>query len=211
MKKYTVEELQKMKTRELVKVAGEFNVVGRWDMTKSKLIEAIEKAQSEDEKIPVADVVEEVEASDEVRDNVTEEVVNGKNDSKKVVVHPENCQNWEYKQPENIYDLKTHHPADWVLSQLEIGSLVAFRAVLHGIYKMRTAKVVEMPDADNWDIELKDERIICETLLGTRFEIKKKDIMWISKNHYWPPFIFRELKSNGYDVTTGKLKVGKYK
>lgn len=175
MEKYNHEVLSRMKVKELLEIAKELHVVGRWNMVKSKLIECILACQSQVSFVGVHSS----RKVDVVIDNI-------------VTVKPDKnmCDDSRRKASANFLKL---------LSDLKPGVIVAFRkgyCVDDTYYKkMESGKVSEI-DGD---------LLIIETKNGVKYECERSGVLWIKnrmvENPRWPQFIFAELKSNPTVIT----------
>lgn len=168
---YTVEELNGKTVKELIKVAGEYGVTGRWEMKKSELISEIMGAIAleSERQLEIVDVTEDVEEIAETNSSLP----------------AFNCKCYDNER------FESEHLRD-IVDGLCVGDFVAFRRLVKyedGLYvRMETAKVSE----------IFDDEVILDTKIGNQYLIKKKGLLWVryanARTKKWPNFIFKELK-----------------
>lgn len=160
------EILQSKTCKELRERARELNIVGRWDMTKEQLIEAIlgvENAMTSENKTFIGQ-----SANDECKvDNRTAAVsaaAEGKFENESAGA--------------KINDQKMSY-----VEGIEIGTIVAFR-LSNG--KVKSAKVVKK--------STKNRKLKLETDYGAEYIVSYDDIVWVRTGKRWPRGVYNLLK-----------------
>lgn len=174
-------DYQSMTVAELRDVAGDYDIKGRWDMTKDQLLAAVSKSSEKH----VAKVVNQPAAKLPVVEPA----------KKEVPVVPaskfKNCKNHE-----------TH--ADRV-SKAKVGDIVAFMCYFKSakdktpLRKMLSGKIMAIDEAN--DTEPKTFTI--QTVKGSVYKLEADDIEWVKTNARWPHNIFEKMNSKPEVVRIG--------
>lgn len=163
-------EILEAKTKkELRVIATELEIVGRWDMTKEQLIDAILRAKS-------TEVGE--------QENVADENLQSANDECKVDNHE--CENVEAedKVENESADVKVNMEQKMsYIENIDIGTIVAFR-LSNG--KVKSAKVTRK--------STKNRKLKLETDYGAEYIISYEDVVWVRTGKRWPRGVYKLLK-----------------
>lgn len=176
------EKLQSKNCKELRELAKELNIHGRWDMTKTQLIEAILGAKDAENSKQNDDVSE--SAKDEVKIDNQETNANG------VEVEDKN----ENKSADTVcvdMALKIRY-----IETAEIGTIVAFR-LSNG--KVKSAKITKR--------STKNRKFKLETDYGAEYIVSYDDIVWVRTGKRWPRGVYKLLKgvdNNGKEEEQSK-------
>lgn len=161
------ENLESKNCKELREMAAKLNIVGRWEMKKDQLIEAILGANSVKENMKENNANEDLQsAKDEVKiDNQEGVEVEDKieNESANPVVNME--QKMAY------------------IENVDIGTIVAFR-LSNG--RVKSAKVTRK--------STKDRRLKLETDYGVEYIVPYESIVWVRTGKRWPRGVYKLLK-----------------
>ena len=163
------EFLEAKTKKELRAIATELEIIGRWDMTKPQLIDAILRANSA--KVGEHEVVDKnlQSANDEYNvdnhegENNVEAESKVENESAGVKVNME--QKMSY------------------IENIDIGTIVAFR-LSNG--KVKSAKVVRK--------STKNRKLKLETDYGAEYIVSYDDIVWVRTGKRWPRGVYKLLK-----------------
>ncbi len=174
-------EILEAKTKkELRVIATELEIVGRWDMTKEQLIDAILRAKS-------------AEVSNQ--ENVVDENPQSANDECKVDNHE--CESVEAEDKVENESAGVQVNMEQKMSYIEnidIGTIVAFR-LSNG--KVKSAKVTRK--------STKNRKLKLETDYGAEYIISYEDVVWVRTGKRWPRGVYKLLK--GQVDTNGKERV----
>ena len=178
-------EFLEIKSRkELLDIARELKIVGRWDMNKSVLIDAILRAK------------------------------NAKNSECKNVVNEDECPRKQSANDENEIDNLMHKDVETeskdenesvnvkidmgqkmtYIENVEIGTIVAFR-LSNG--RVKSAKVTRK--------STKNRKLKLETDYGAEYIVSYDDIVWVRTGKRWPRGVYKLLK--GQVDANGKEKI----
>ena len=178
-------EFLEIKSRkELLDIARELKIVGRWDMNKSMLIDAILRAKSvkNSEQVNEAnedDYSHKQSANDENEiDNLVHKDVEteSKDENESVNVKIDMGQKMTY------------------IENVEIGTIVAFR-LSNG--RVKSAKVTRK--------STKNRKLKLETDYGAEYIVSYDDIIWVRTGKRWPRGVYKLLK--GQVDANGKEKI----
>lgn len=163
------EFLESKTKKELRAIATEYEIVGRWDMTKVQLIEAILGAMS----------VKKNEDKKEVSVNSQ-----SANDEYKVDNHK--CKSVEVE--EKVENKSANVKIDMeqkmsYIENIEIGTIIAFR-LSNG--KVKSAKVTRK--------STKNRKLKLETDYGAEYIISYDDVVWVRTGKRWPKGVYKLLK-----------------
>ena len=174
------EILESKTKKELRVIATEFEITGRWDMTKAQLIEAILRAESV-ESIKNKDVeVSPQSANDECK------------------VDNPGCENVEVEEKvenesANVAKVNMEQKMSYI-ENIDIGTIVAFR-LSNG--KVKSAKVTRK--------STKNRKLKLETDYGAEYIVSYDDIIWVRTGKRWPRGVYKLLK--GQVDANGKEKI----
>lgn len=175
------EVLETKTKKELRTIATEFEIVGRWDMTKAQLIEAILRAKS----------------GESIKNkNIVEVIPQSANDECKVDNHK--CENVEVEEKAenestNVAKVNMEQKMSYI-ENIDIGTIVAFR--LSG-GKVKSAKVTKK--------STKNRKLKLETDYGAEYIVSFDDIIWVRTGKRWPRGVYKLLK--GQVDSNGKEKI----
>lgn len=170
-----------MKTKkELRVIASELQIVGRWDMTKEQLIDAILRARS-------AKVSE--------QKNVVDTNLPSAKDEYKIDNHDANDVEAENKVENESADVKINIEQKMAyIENIDIGTIIAFR-LSNG--KVKSAKVTRK--------STKNRKLKVETDYGAEYIISYDDVIWVRTGKRWPRGVYKLLK--GQVDANGKEKI----
>lgn len=161
------EDFEKKTKVELRELAKELNIVGRWDMTKPQLIDAIletENTKNSNEFIPTKSVEDEIKNDNRLR-NVE---ADAKNEKKSADIN-------------NIkIDMSQKEP---YLKDAKVGALIAFK-LDNG--KVKSAKIIKKSTSKR--------RLKVETEYGAVYIVSYDDVLWVRTGKRWPRGVYRALK-----------------
>lgn len=160
------ENLQSKTCKELRGRARELNIVGRWEMTKEQLIEAIlgvENAMDSDNMVGID------------RSTNDEHKVDNLGAATGVVA--------EYKDENESAGAKANDQKMSYVEGVEIGTIVAFRL---SSGKVKSAKVVKK--------STKNRKLKLETDYGAEYIVSYDDIVWVRTGKRWPRGVYNLLK-----------------
>jgi hypothetical protein len=158
------EVLQSKTCKELRDLAKELNILGRWEMTKGELIEAILGAE----------VVKNTEETTSAKDEI-------KVDNQAKNVEVEDKDEKESAGNEN-YEVNMEQKMQYI-EGVEIGALVAFRL---SSGKVKSAKVIRK--------STKNRKLKLETDYGAVYIVPYEDIIWVRTGKRWPKGVYKLLK-----------------
>lgn len=172
-------EFLESKTRtELRKIATKLEITGRWEMTKSQLIDAILGANS---------------AKCGKQEIVANEDLQSANDE--VKIDNQECNNVE---AENKYENKSANinmeQKMSYIENIDIGTIVAFRL---SSGKVKSAKVTRK--------STKNRKLKLETDYGAEYIVSYDDVIWVRTGKRWPRGVYKLLK--GQVDANGKEKI----
>lgn len=167
--------------KELRVIATEFEITGRWDMTKPQLIDAILGAKS---------------AKCGEQKNVVDENPQSANDECKIDNHEgENNVEAENKVENESANVKVNMEQKMsYIENIDIGTIVAFR-LSNG--KVKSAKVARK--------STKNRKLKLETDYGAEYIVSYDDIVWVRTGKRWPKGVYKLLK--GQVDANGKEKI----
>lgn len=176
--------------KQLRNIAKDFNITGRWDMTKVELITAISKAYSEESNAKI---------EEEVGNNSTNSIVENAEKSIKTFANNKKPIDLKEVKKEGTYEVKEanvkpitnvdlSHKMDYI-SRIDRGTLIAFQVGTKVYTAMVTNKSVSRG------------LIKAETKLGVEFIIPFKDILWVKTGKRWPKGIYLLLKGGKTNET----------
>ena len=174
-------EFLEAKTRkELRVIATELKIVGRWEMTKEQLIDAILRANS-------------VEVNKQ--ENVMNVSSQSANDECKIDNHENENVEVEDKDENESADVKINMEQKMsYIENIDIGTIVAFRL---SSGRVKSAKVVRK--------STKNRKLKLETDYGAEYIISYEDIIWVRTGKRWPRGVYKLLK--GQVDSNGKEKI----
>lgn len=174
-------EMLNAKTRtELRKVATELQIVGRWEMNKEQLIDAILRANS---------------AKNGEQEIVANENLQSAKDECKVDNHDANNVEAEDKVENKSANVKINVEQKMAyIEKVDIGTIIAFR-LSNG--KVKSAKVVRK--------STKNRKLKVETDYGAEYIISYNDVVWVRTGKRWPKGVYQLLK--GQVDANGKEKI----
>lgn len=155
-------------------IAKEYNISGRWDMTKPELVEAILRARNaEVSNVNDAGVVQDTEQSAKDECKVDNQANNTKDVEAEVKVENESAgvRNVDMEQ-------KMHY-----IENIEIGTIVAFK-LSNG--KVKSAKVVKK--------STKNRKLKLETDYGAEYIVPYDSVVWVRTGKRWPKGVYNLLK-----------------
>lgn len=172
-------EFLEVKTKkELRLIATELEIIGRWDMTKEQLIDAILRAKSVEEN---------------KQENVVDKNPQSANDEYEVDNH-ENVE-VENKDENESANVKVNMEQKMsYIENIDIGTIVAFK-LSNG--KVKSAKVTRK--------STKNRKLKLETDYGAEYIISYEDIVWVRTGKRWPRGVYKLLK--GQVDANGKEKI----
>ena len=172
-------EMLEQKTRkELRKIATEFEITGRWEMTKAQLIDAILRAES-------------AKNSNVENDKSVGGVTKAKSANDECKIDNHNCENVEAEAKVENESANVKVNMDQKMSYIEninIGTIIAFR-LPNG--KVKSAKVTRK--------STKNRKLKLETDYGAEYIISYDDVVWVRTGKRWPKGVYRLLKGLGAD------------
>ncbi len=180
------ENLQGKSCKELRERARELNIVGRWDMTKEQLIEAIlgvENAMDSENKTEKVNAIF-IHGGLSRRDQVIRVGDQSANDECKVD-NPVAAASVvaEVKVENESAGAKTSDQKMSYVEGVEIGTIVAFR-LSNG--KVKSAKVVKK--------STKNRKLKLETDYHAEYIVSYDDIVWVRTGKRWPRGVYNLLK-----------------
>ena len=173
------ENLEAKTKKELRAIATELEIVGRWDMTKPQLIDAILGAKS----------VEENNDKD-----VNEDSQSAKDEYK---VDNQECENVEVEdkvENESANVIVNMEQKMSYIENIDIGTIVAFR-LSNG--RVKSAKVTRK--------STKNRKLKLETDYGAEYIVSYEDVIWVRTGKRWPRGVYKLLK--GQVDANGKEKI----
>lgn len=156
-----------MTVKELREIAKELDIKGRWDMTKTELINAIMQAESVESEEPQEN--ENVGGIKRIESAEVENVI----DDKAEVVESE------------TKEKETDNNKSKYLEAIQIGTIVAYKC---GEGKAKSAKVVKK--------SIKNRKLQVETSYGAVNVISFDDVLWVKTGKRWPKGIYNMFKGN---------------
>lgn len=170
-KKYVKEELEKLTTKELRDIAKDFNIAGRWDMTKPQLTDAILGASVETaETKEVAQNEEKVEVEEVAETTTTAEETVEKDEKQTESVEVEN------QKKEVNEEVRKKFVVDAMP-----GAIVAFKDGK----RVRSAMVMRK--------NTKKELLKLENKVGQEFIVSYNDVIWVRTSKRWPKGVYNLL------------------
>lgn len=164
-------EMLNAKTRkELRKVATELQIVGRWEMNKEQLIDAILRANSaknSEQKIVANENLQSAKDEDKIDNH------NATNENVEVEDKSEN-------ESANVINLEQKLT---YVKNVDIGTIIAFR-LSNG--KAKSAKVTRK--------STKNRKLKVETDYGAEYIISFDDVIWVRTGKRWPRGVYKLLK-----------------
>lgn len=155
--------------KELRELAKELKIIGRWDMTKEQLIDAILRAETTE----VGKETNNMSAKDECKIDNHNQCVEAGCQQGKVENEPANTEiNMRAKEP--------------YIEQAPIGALVAFK-LSNG--KVKSAKVTNKSN--------KNRKLKLETEYGAVYIVSYEDVIWVRTGLRWPSGVYKLLKGLG--------------
>lgn len=166
--------------KELRVIAAELQIVGRWDMTKEQLIDAILRVKSAFEKA----------------DKIAKGILQSAKDECKIDNHvPEQNVEVESKDENESANVKINKEQKMTyIENIDIGTIVAFR-LSNG--KVKSAKVTRK--------STKNRKLKVETDYGAEYIVSYDDIIWVRTGKRWPRGVYKLLK--GQVDANGKEKI----
>ena len=162
------EFLEAKTKKELRVIATELEVIGRWDMTKPQLIDAILRAKS----------------AENGEQKVADENLQSANDECKVDNHVgENVETENKVENESVGVKVNMEQKMSYIENIDIGTIVAFR-LSNG--KVKSAKVVRK--------STKNRKLKLETDYGAEYIVSYEDIVWVRTGKRWPRGVYKLLK-----------------
>lgn len=175
------EVLEARTKKELRAIATELEIIGRWDMTKPQLIDAILGAKS-------AEVSNHKEATG----------VNPQSANDEYKVDNHKCENnveAENKVENKSASIEVNMEQKMsYIENIDIGTIVAFRL---SSGKVKSAKVVRK--------STKNRKLKLETDYGAEYIVSYDDIVWVRTGKRWPKGVYKLLK--GQVDSNGKEKI----
>ena len=175
-------EMLNAKTRkELRKIATELQIIGRWEMNKEQLIDAILRAK---------------DAENSNHTNEADVSLQSAKDECKIDNHnPEQNVEAEGKVENESANVKINKEQKMAyIENIDIGAIVAFR-LSNG--KVKSAKVTRK--------STKNRKLKVETGYGAEYIISYDDIIWVRTGKRWPRGVYELLK--GQVTANGKENV----
>ncbi len=173
-------EMLNAKTRkELRKIATELQIVGRWEMNKEQLIDAILRANS-------AKISEKEIVADENPQSAKDECKIDNHDSEENV-------EVENKVENKSASVNMKQKMSYI-ENIDIGTIIAFR-LSNG--KVKSAKVARK--------STKNRKLKVETDYGAEYIISFEDVIWVRTGKRWPRGVYQLLK--GQVDANGKEKI----
>lgn len=174
---YKREDLVKKTSKELLVVAKEMNVVGRHDMRKEQLIDAIVSKQTV--------VVLESEAKAVTNTSTSVVKSTGQHVDKDVEAElalDNRSEEWD-NQPTSGDSNVSHlpKPKEEYIDNAKVGTIIAF--------KVNNAKVIS-----GMIEEIHKSDFLVRTKSGVRFTVRKKNIVWVKTGPRWPKGVYLALK-----------------
>lgn len=173
-------EILNAKTRkELRKIATELKIIGRWEMNKEQLIDAILRANSAENSNENGEAVVSQSAKDEGKiDNQEHEGVEAES----------KCEN----ESANV-SVDSKQKMSYV-ENIDMGTIIAFR-LSNG--KVKSAKVVNK--------STKNRKLKVETDYGAVYIVPYDNVIWVRTGKRWPRGVYKLLK--GQVDANGKEKI----
>lgn len=164
MNKFEVSSLKKemgeKKVKELLGIAKELQIVGRHEMKKADLIDAIVNIKSS---VEIAEPeIENADVEDEI----------------KAIAKAE----WDVKETPSIIDAvaNDNNKKDYI-DNVKIDTLIAFKI---NETKVLSGKI----------IEIHKDQFVVETKTKIKFNVKKKNVIWVKTGERWPKGVYLALK-----------------
>ena len=166
--------------KELRVIATELKIIGRWEMNKEQLIDAILRANS---------------AEDSKHENMANENLQSAKDECKIDNHKKENVEVENKDENKSADIKINMEQKMsYIENIDIGTIVAFR-LSNG--KVKSAKVARK--------STKNRKLKVETEYGAEYIISYEDVIWVRTGKRWPLGVYKLLK--GQVDANGKEKI----
>lgn len=161
-------EILNSKTRkELRKVATDLQIVGRWEMTKEQLIEAILRAES---------------AKNGNSENAANTNLQSAKDEDKVDNHDTKSVEVESKIENESANVNKEQKMSYI-ENVDIGTIIAFRL---SSGKVKSAKVTRK--------STKNRKLKVETDYGAEYIVSYDDVIWVRTGKRWPRGVYKLLK-----------------
>lgn len=176
---YKREELATKTTKELLVVAKELNVVGRHDMRKEQLIEAIVSKQT---------VVPPVAPKNGTNTSVVKSTwQHVDKDVEAELALYNRSEAWD-NQPASGNSNVSHlpKPKEEYIDNAKVGTIIAF--------KVNNSKVIS-----GMIEEIHKSDFLVRTKSGVRFTVRKKNIVWVKTGPRWPKGVYLALKGEAPD------------
>ena len=184
------ENLESKTRKELRVIATELEITGRWDMTKTQLIDAILKAK--DVKVDESENVTILEGRCMWNGVLMEESAE---DEHKVDNHETTSVEVENKVENESANAKINMEQKMsYIENIDIGTILAFR-LSNG--KVKSAKVTRK--------STKNRKLKVETDYGAEYIIAFEDVIWVRTGKRWPRGVYQLLK--GQVDANGKEKI----
>ena len=172
------EILEAKTVKELRAIATELEIVGRWDMTKPQLVEAILGAKN-------------VKVNEQ--ENVVNESSQSAKDEHEVDNHELRGVEVECKVENESISINMEQKMTYI-ENISIGTIVAFR-LPNG--RVKSAKVMKK--------STKNRKLKLETDYGAEYIVSYEDIIWVRTGKRWPRGVYKLLK--GQVDSNGKEKI----
>jgi hypothetical protein len=171
---------EKLTVKELREVAKELNIKGRWDMTKTQLIEAITGAESQKANVGgITKVIKNDENKSTTKSATDEKVIDNTNHAEAETKEEATANKVNVEQKQKYLD------------NIQVGTIVAFKLSDN---KAKSAKVVKK--------STKNRKLQVETSYGAQYIIPFENVIWVKTGSRWPKGVYNMLK--GVDVNEAK-------
>ena len=171
------ETLLKMSKTELRVLAGGFNVIGRWRMTKDELVDALVNAM----------IVATVTTATTEQNDLEEDAANcgAENSAVNTAYDTNDCGSG---CTDNGVKIDMERKLGYI-ENAEIGTLVAFRLASG---RVKSAKIINKSS--------KAQKLRVETEYGAIYVISYEDVLWVRTGPRWPAGVYRLLKGLDKEV-----------
>lgn len=184
-----MEEIKTMTVKQLREEAKKLGIKGRYEMTKPKLIEAINNCMVEENGMAIID--------NENVENQQEEVVAASNDVKEenIITVSDEETNTDSEFATCISRKKTQ--AEYI-DNIKPGMIIAFCTEPN---KAISAKVREIRFSST--VALSVEYVVAESKNGFVYKVPRSAIIWVKTGLRWPKGVFEKLKNHGGSEDNG--------
>lgn len=181
--KHEKKAMENMTVKKLLEIAKDLNVIGRHDMKKEQLMDAILAAQPKEQAMPTAIIIESkmvvvevpVDKQSKQQANVEHDLAQGGKEE------------WDWL-PTVACDVAISKPKDNYIDSAKIGTIIAF--------KINDTKVISGMIEE---VVSEGKEFKVRTKNGVKFMVKRKNIVWVKTGDRWPKGVYLALKGEAAD------------